>query len=111
MLVGTRTFSADQIKEANSVGALKRLAERQVPLLFRHVKEIVDNQKYLLALEVRKVYSGDYNKWHSLCEGLLEGVRVTGGIHTIYTCYDLLNKCDLNVIDKFISKDDDNDNR
>ena len=78
MLVGTRNLSRDEIKEASTVASLRKLAIEQVPLLFRHIKEIVDNQKYLIALEVRKMYKGDYNKWHSLCEGLLEGVKVTG---------------------------------
>lgn len=110
MLVGTRNLSHDEIKEATTVESLRRLATEQVPLLFRHIKEIVDNQKYLVALEVRKIYKGDYNKWHGLCEGLLEGVKVTGSIHTIYTCYELLNKCDFDMIEKFLEKDESDDN-
>lgn len=100
----------DKIKEATSVESLCQLATEQVPLLFRHIKEIVDNQKYLLALEVRKMCKNDYNKWHSLCEGLLEGVRVTGSIHSIYTCYELLNKCDKSLMEKFLEKEGSDDN-
>lgn len=110
MLVGTRNLPHDKIKEATTVSALRKLAVSQVPLLFRHVKEIVDNQKYLLALEVRRIYKNDYNKWHGLCEGLLEGVKVTGSVHSIYTCYELINKCDFDLIAKFLEKDESDDN-
>lgn len=110
MLVGTRSLSTDKIKEATTPASLCALAEEQVPLLFRHIKSIVDNQKYLLALEVRKIYKGDYNKWHTLCEGLLEGAKVTGSVHTVYTCYELLNKCDKGLMERFLDKEGANDN-
>ena len=106
MLVGCRGRPSEQIKEATTVGQLKKLATNSVPLLFRHIKEIVDNQKYLLALEVRHLYKSDYNKWHPLCEGLLEDVKVTGSVHDIYTCYDLLQQCDMDVIEKYIEKEE-----
>lgn len=105
MLVGTRSIPSTLIKEAKTVGALKKLAEKQVPLMFRHVKEIVDNQKYLLALQVRKLYKHDYNVWHPLCEGLLEGVHVTGSIHTLHTCAELLSECDVNIMENYIDKE------
>lgn len=106
MLVGCRSIPSEQIQEALTVSQLKRLAVNSVPLLFRHIPAIVNNQKYLLALEVRKMYKGDYNKWHPLCTGLLEGVTVTGSVHDIYTCYDLLQECDMSIIEKFIEKEE-----
>ena len=105
MLVGTLNISSDEINKCKNGDALIAYAERCVPSIFRHVTEIVHNQRYLLALTVRKLYKNDYNKWHPLCKELLKGVRVTGSVSTIYTCADLLEVCDMKVMKKFLIKE------
>lgn len=105
MLVGTVNITKADIESAHNAEDLKALAVEMVPNLFRHRQEIVDNQKYLLALKVRSIFGYDYNKWAPLCEGLLEGVRVTGSVHDLYSCQDLLYECDIDMIDKFLEKE------
>lgn len=105
MLVGMVNITKADIESAHDVQGLKDMALRMVPKMFQHRKEIVDNQKYLIALKIRSLYGYDYNKWAPLCEGLLEGVRVTGSIHDLYTCQDLLYECDTDMIDKFLEKE------
>lgn len=105
MLVGSDSIDFNRLKAMTSAEQLSDFAVELVPPLFRHVKEIVDNQKYLIALNVRKMYKDDYNKWHPLCEELLADVRVTGGIHSICTCQDLLHECDTKILSKFLQKE------
>ena len=109
MLVGTLNISSEEINQCKTGTDLINYAERCVPSIFRHVKEIVDNQKYILATYVRKQYSYDYNKWYPLCKELLSGVRVTGSIVTVSTCADILAECDMNVMKKFLVKESESD--
>lgn len=103
MLAGTEQITVSEVKaHCGSYEQLLKYTYSKIPKSFRNVKEIVDNQKYIVALNVRKAYKNDYNKWHPLCEELLKGVRVKGCAYTITSCSQLLAECDLNVLNKFL---------
>ena len=106
MLVGTTNFSMDKLtKVANNPEALSKYVEGLVPIFFRHIKPIVDNQKYIVAIALRNEYADNYNAWHPACTELLKGVRVTGSVTDIYTCADLLAACNVTDIKTFLSKE------
>lgn len=103
MLVGTELITISEVKShCSSYKALLNYTLSKIPKHFRGVKEIVDNQKYLVALYVRKAYKDDYNKWHPLCSQLLEGVRVHGCVDTLTSCTEVLEECDLKMLKKFL---------
>lgn len=106
MLVGTIDIDMNELaKKCKSVNQLKAYSDELVPVYFRHVKEIVDNQRYLTAVCVRNILQDDYNKWKPLCTGLLEGVRITGSVTDLYSCDDLLRSCNVPLIKKFLEKE------
>lgn len=106
MLVGTKNIDIPNLKNAcRSVQTLREYSDSLVPAYFSHIKEIVNNQRYLVAVAVRNVYKDDYNKWKPLCDGLLEGVRLTGGVTDLYSCSELLRACNVKVLKSFLEKE------
>ena len=105
MLVGVTNLNSDELlKHCGSAESLIQYSVELVPTYFRHQKAIVDNQRYLVAVYVRNLFKNDYNKWHPLCEGLLEGVHITGTVTNLYSCTDLLEACDTEILYKYIDK-------
>ena len=106
MLVGTKSIDVSRLQVAcRSITSLKSFSDSLVPSYFNHIKEILYNQRYLVAVAVRNLYKDDYNKWKPLCDGLLEGVRITGSVNDLYTCAELLSACDVKVIQAFLEKE------
>ena len=106
MLVGTTDIPIAKLMHvANNPEKLKSFAEQLVPVFFRHIKPIVDNQKYLVAIHLRNECKGNYNAWHDACKELLKGVHITGSISDVYTCADLLAACNVTDIKTFLKKE------
>lgn len=92
MIVGTKHL-VDGLRE--NLNDLEAYAISLVPPALRHVQSIVDNQKYLIALEVRSMISIPFKRRQMLCEDLLKGVRVTGSATELYDLEDLLDAVDM----------------
>jgi hypothetical protein len=66
------------------------------------VPEIVDNQRYLVAIEVRKINTLSFKYKKELYEKLLEGVTVRGTINTLIDIEDILSSVNVNKIFKLL---------
>ena len=85
MIVGRKDIDFTKLKLAcRSEDSLLRFTIDLVPTPLRHIREVVDNQKYLVALHVRSLQSLPWQKRKDLCEHLLHGARIKG----VYLCGD-----------------------
>lgn len=105
MIVGTKDISPYAVKKhCTSITALRDYCEVLVPRVLRHIKPIVNNQKYIVALVVRNISSIPYKERKELCEELLSDVAVTGVINEIYDFEDIMYELDIDLLTKFISE-------
>lgn len=99
MIVGTRDIDRASLRKAcSSSSELIRFAEALVPEYLRHVDSIVNNQKYLVAINLRGLQGMPYLFKQSLTEKLLDGVAVRGTLSTIVDAEDLLTSVDLDKL-------------
>ena len=106
MIVGTKTIDKEKLVLAcHSDKDLEEYAISLVPRAFRHIPEIVSNQKYLVALEVRLLEKLRYDKRVSLCNKLLENVNINGVINNVSDIEDLLSNIDMDRVMKVLFKD------
>jgi len=110
MIVGSKVISTTDLKRATySVESLKRFAESLVPKPIRHFPQIVDNQKYLVAIALRTMVSIPFKRRTELCEGLLEGIQVRGVLTTVIDFYDLIMAADTDLLYKALFERDADD--
>jgi hypothetical protein len=103
MIVGTRIVPLGRLNEASrSVQSLIEFSRELVPRPIRHIDAVVDNQRYLVAVTLRKVKSIPYSKKSELCDGLLEGVTVRGVVNEIYDFEDLLRSVNTKKLHKYL---------
>lgn len=106
MIVGTKTIPRDSlILASKSVKELIEFSDSLVPRVIRHNINIINNQRYLTAIEVRRIKSIDYDRRKYLCEKLLEGVSVRGTINTIIDFSDIMSESNVSMILRYMFKD------
>lgn len=94
MIVGSKDLRALKRNINNLADYCTSLLPREV----RHNGKILNNQKYLVALELRRMKDIDYSLRMKLCEELLEGVFLTGDISTIIEFHETLEFVDYNTL-------------
>lgn len=103
--MGTKEVEAhDVAMHCYDVDALRKYSDSLVPRILRHDKRIVNNQRYLIAMVVRSLVSIPYAKRKKLCEGLLEGVSISGLANEIYDYDDIILSIDVNKLAIFINR-------
>lgn len=91
MLVGTKYI--DEFKLSKSVYDITTLNDfvlSLIPTPLVGIPEILMNQKYVVAITLRKCEAIEFNKRHALCTQLLEGVSITGVMNEIYDWMDII---------------------
>lgn len=97
MLVGKKV-DTDTVKQyCTTPEKLLEFTVGLVPEPIKHVRAIVDNQRYYVATIVRNIAYIPYARRMSLCNYLLTGVVVCGVCNEIYDYTDLLHSVDENV--------------
>lgn len=74
---------------------LREYSSSLIPKEFSHVRELQDNQLYLVCMTLRKLGLMDFKELHSTIRELLKGVRVTGYVDDIVDIsftYNIVNK-------------------
>ena len=103
ILVGNKEINLEELKRKSvSYGTLDSYCLSLVPKYIRHNQTIVNNQKYLVALYLRRIESIPYKKRMDLCEHLLHNVRVTGVTTTILDFNDIIMETDIEKLIKYI---------
>lgn len=99
MVVGTKIIPSNKLRQAcGSVQELRAFSLKLVPRLLQHITSIVDNQRYLVAIELRKLEGIPYKRKKALTEGLLEGVSVKGTINTLVDFEDILSEVSIDKL-------------
>ena len=101
MLIGNKSIDLRALKQAcSSPQSLLRFTEELVPEQCRHVRAIVDNQKYYVSTLVRSFKSIPYVRKTQLCSTLLQGVVVCGVCNEIFDYGDLLYSVNIDMWEK-----------
>lgn len=107
MIVGCKDIDFVELKHAcRSEDSLLRFTLGLVPTPLRHIREIVDNQKYFVALQVRSIQSLTWQKRKDLCESLLHGARIKGVPDALYDYSDLLLAIDRVAFERYLQEED-----
>ena len=105
MIVGCKDIPLNDLRRAcSSHESLLSFALGLVPTPLRHLPQITDNQKYLVALYVRSLQSIDWQKKKYLCENLLMGVSVKGVSDVIYDYTDILAAIDPGAFKRYLEE-------
>lgn len=106
MIVGCKDIDFSALKQAcRNEDSLLRFTTGLVPAPLRHIPEVIDNQKYLVALQVRSVQSMTWQKRKDLCEALLLGVRIKGVPDALYDYKDLLLAIDNAAFERYLQEE------
>lgn len=106
MIIGCKVVDIPSLKRACvSVDRLVTYATELVPTPLQHLTQIVDNQKYFVALQVRQLQSLPWRKRKELCEGLLSGIRIKGMPDGFYDYTDILLAIDKEAFVRYLRED------
>lgn len=98
MIVGSTTIDKSKLKLCDTVHKLNEYSISLVPEYIRHRKEICDNQKYLVAMHLRRCDDIPFYKRVELSNKLLTDVEITGDITSISSIEDIILSSDVDYL-------------
>lgn len=99
MIVGTKKIDIAQLRRASKdITILRRYCENLIPSQFKHIPEILNNQKYLVALTLRGLLGMSFKRKDFIVEELLSETSITGVTHQFVDIEDLLGACDIDKL-------------
>ena len=99
MIVGTTDVSVEDLKVVvNSHRDIVEYAVSLVPTWARHVKGIVNNQRYFVAVTLRNITSIPYKTRQPLIMKLLDGVALTGLATNVCSITSIVDMCDKELL-------------
>jgi len=107
MIVGCKNIDFTALKRAcANEETLAKFAYNIVPTPLQHLQEVLDNQKYLVALQVRSIQSMPWKRRKQLCESLLKGARIKGVPDAFYDYTDILLSIDCDAFSRYLEEED-----
>ena len=108
MIVGTKNINYEEIirlalKEPHN---LLTYIDNLVPPIVRHIPEIVNNQRYYIAIMLRKNSNLDYYNVKRICNIILDGVEVFGYAGVFIDIKEILSKCSISYILKRLYREE-----
>lgn len=95
MIVGSKNINKSELtKYVSSVSKLIEYSDSLVPEYLRYRKEILFNQRYIVALAVREIQSISYNDRVVLLDNFLRDTYITGVVDRMYDIEDLFDYVD-----------------
>lgn len=95
MIVGSKNINKSELaKCVSSVSKLIDYSDSLVPEYLRYRKEILFNQRYVVALAIREMQSIPYNDRVMLLDRFLRDTYITGVVDRIYDIEDLFDYVD-----------------
>lgn len=99
MLVGTTKVNyADMIKKCSTDEEYRAYVDNLIPTWARHIKGIKDNQRYYVALHVRKILSLPYKERAAISQCLIEDIRVEGFLGAFVNIQEAFKLCNTDAI-------------
>lgn len=101
MIVGSKNINNSELtKYVSSVSKLIEYSDSLVPEYLRYRKEILFNQRYIVALAVREMQSISYNDRVALLDNFLRDTYITGVVDRIYDIEDLFDYVDKEEVER-----------
>lgn len=101
MIVGSKNINKSELaKCVSSVSKLIDYSDSIVPEYLRYRKEILFNQRYVVALAIREMQSIPYNDRVMLLDRFLRDTYITGVVDRIYDIEDLFDYVDKEEIER-----------
>ena len=101
MIVGSKNINKSELtKYVSSVSKLIEYSDSLVPEYLRYRKEILFNQRYIVALSVREIQSISYNDRVALLDNFLRDTYITGVVDRIYDIEDLFDYVDKEEVER-----------
>lgn len=91
MLVGTKRIDHTELREAiDTRHTIEMYITRLIPTCLQHLPAVKDNQRYLVALHIRRLTGVNFTHKMNIANELVEGVTVQGSINNVYDIEDIL---------------------
>jgi hypothetical protein len=101
MIVGSKNINKSELaKCVSSVSKLIEYSDSLVPEYLRYRKEILFNQRYIVALAIREMQSISYNDRVALLDNFLRDTYITGVVDRIYDIEDLFDYVDKEEVER-----------
>lgn len=101
MIVGSKNVNKSELaKCVSSVSKLIDYSDSLVPEYLRYRKEILFNQRYIVALAIREMQSIPYNDRVMLLDRFLRDTYITGVVDRIYDIEDLFDYVDKEEVER-----------
>lgn len=106
MVVGSDVDTRKLIKASKSLEALIEYSDSLVPKCLRHIKELLYNQRYYVAIELRNIQSIDFYKRTELANKLIEDIYISGTFNEVIFITEVFAYADMDKVFKYIFKDE-----
>lgn len=101
MIVGSKNVNKSELaKCVSSVSKLIDYSDSLVPEYLRYRKEILFNQRYIVALAIREMQNIPYNDRVMLLDRFLRDTYITGVVDRIYDIEDLFDYVDREEVER-----------
>ena len=101
MIVGSKNVNKSELaKCVSSVSKLIDYSDSLVPEYLRYRKEILFNQRYIVALAIREMQSIPYNDRVMLLDRFLRDTYITGVVDRMYDIEDLFDYVDKEEVER-----------
>lgn len=107
MIIGTKSVDDSSILlHMNGLEAMRKFSDSLVPRCLRHIEAIVYNQRYFIALRIRKLKGVAYDTRKFYSEGLVQDIYVTGTLNSIVDFQDILVRIDISKLTEMLDKEE-----
>lgn len=109
MLIATTDVDFDYIKKHQmEPDSVVEYAESLVPSWAKHIRGIVDNQRYYVAVRVRNLLSIAYKPRKAITDALIKNVTLFGMLNDFVTVDELLDLCDKDKLTEALRREHEN---
>ncbi len=98
MFVWTDKIDVNALSRAIKNGVdLRTFSDNLVPKFARHISGIMSNQRYVVALKIRKL-GLDFKTRKALIQQLCNDVSITGLLNQVVSLQEVLDSCDTDTL-------------
>lgn len=109
MIVGNKNIDLGKLRRVcKTEESLVNFCESLVPKYVRHISAIRDNQRYLVALHLRRIESIPFKEREYWSNYLTNDIRVTGLLNSIVDFNDLISHTDIRTLVNYITQENQN---
>lgn len=106
MIVGKKDIDLIELNKSISEDRLQEYIMSLIPPIVRNSEEILNNQKYLVALYIRKYIDINFYMKQEICNTLLKDIELFGVINEVYDINDIISSCNISELLKYAFKEE-----